>query len=221
MQGEATMKMCRRVAGICLAALFFLSGCSTSADQPEDSTIPVVQLGGDLVCVEISRFSGGFVEDGSGSAVTDVAAILVANNTREFLELATVTYKVGNSIATFKITGLPAGEQAWVLEQNKMSIGEGDELVFDDCKSAYHPNPICTTEDLEVVRQGNSLTVRNTTGKTLKNICIYYKNRMNDGTFLGGITYLINCGELAAGASVQKSAAHFGENSQIVRYSYQ
>ena len=215
------MKIQKRIVGICLAAMMILSGCSDHTQTPEETSIPVVQLGGDLVCMEISRFSGGFVEDGTGAPVTDVAAILVSNNTGKFLELATVTYKVGDRTATFKITGLPAGEQAWVLEQNKMQISEGDELIFDECMSSYQSNPVRTPEDLEVTRQGNSVTVRNTTDKTLKNVCIYYKNRMSDGVFLGGISYLINCGDLDAGASVQKSVAHFGDESEIVRFSYQ
>lgn len=215
------MTLRNRITHLCLALLLMLSGCSTPSAVPEETTIPVVYLGGDLTCVEISRFTGGFVEDGSDAQVTDVAAILVANNTGKFLDLATVTYKVGDQTATFKITGLPSGERAWVLEQNRMRISEGDELVFDDCKSTYNPNPIRSTDDLAVTRQGNSVTIENKSGLTLKNVCIYYKNRLEDGTFLGGITYLINFGDLAPGAVVQRATTHFGETSDIVRYSYQ
>jgi hypothetical protein len=44
---------------------------------------------------------------------------------------------------------------------------------------------------------------------------------MEDGTFLGGITYLVSFGDLAPGGMVQRASAHFGITSDIVRYSYQ
>ena len=213
------MKQIIRIVSACLAVLLMLSGCS-EPQQPEETTAPT-QIVGDLICVEISRFSGTFVEDGTDTQVTDVAAILVANETGKFLDLATVTYTVGDQTATFQITGLPAGERAWVLEKNRMTISEGDELVFEDCQTSYNANPVLSTDDLAVTRNGNSLTVENKSGQTLKNVCVYYKNRMDDGTFLGGITYLISFGDMAPGETVQRTAGHFGDRSAIVRYSYQ
>lgn len=189
--------------------------------QPGETTIPVVQLGGDLLCVEISRFSGKFVEDGSDERVTDVAAILVANNTGKFVDLATVTYRVGGRTATFQITGLPSGERAWVLEKDRMTITETDELVYEDCQITYNSRAITETKDLAVTRQANGLTVENKTGQTMQNVCVYYKNRLEDGAFMGGITYVIDFGDLGAGETAQRVASHFVDRSEIVRYSYQ
>lgn len=203
-----------------LALLLTLSGCGQiSPEETQPATQPLRT--GDLVCLEISRFSGEFVEDGSDKAVTDVAAILVANETTQFLDLATVTYTVGDRTATFKITGLPAGEKVWVLEQDRMSITQSDVLVFEDCKETYNANAVLETQDVTVTRQGKTLTAVNNTDKTLKNVCVYYKNRLEDGTFLGGITYLVSFGDLAPGGMAQRSSAHLGANSDIVRYGYQ
>ena len=132
-----------------------------------------------------------------------------------------MTYKVGDRTATFKITGLPAGERAWALEQSRMQLGAEDELVYEDCQVAYNPNPVCATDDLVMTKQGNGMTIENKSGKTLKNVCVYYKNRMSDGTFFGGITYMISFGELAPGVKMQKFTNHLGSESEVVRYSYQ
>lgn len=212
------MKEKKRILGLVLAAVMLLCGC---AEQQQEESIPVIQLGGDLMCVEISRFSGKFVEDGSDEPVKDVAAILVENNTEKFVELATATYRIGDRTATFRITGLPAGERAWVLEQNRMTLAEGEELVYEDCQITYNANAIQSTKELAVTRQGGALIVENTSGRALKNVCVYYKNRLEDGAFMGGIAYLINFGDLEPGESASRTVSHFVDRSVIVRFSYQ
>lgn len=203
-----------------LMALAALTGCART--QPEETEPTAAQLSGDLVCLEISRFSGYFVEDPDNEdQVSSVAAILVANETDKFLDLATVTYTVGGKTATFQITGLPSGERVWVLEQDRLSIAEGDELVFEDCVVTYNENAMETTDDLLVQREGYGMTVTNRSGSTLKNVCVYYKNRTQDGAFLGGITYLVSFGDLAPGQSVRRYSYHLDETSHIVRYGYQ
>ena len=201
-----------------LVLLLLLSGCAPKGPAHSDDDLGPA---GSLNCLEISRFTGGFVEDGSDTQVRDVAAILVVNNTGNFLDLATVTYKVGDRTATFKVTGLPNGKRAWVMESNRLTLGDGDEMVLEDCQETYHPNPVLSTDVLAVSRQGRSLTLTNTSGKKLSNVAVYYKNTLEDGTYLGGISYLISFGDLEPGASVTRSADHFGDNSEIVRYSFQ
>lgn len=219
------MRFGRKRMAFMLALLLMLSGCGrkgpdSSATEP---TVPTTQPGatGNLICVEISRFSGGFVEDGSGDQVRDVAAILVANNTGKFLELATVTYKVGDRTATFQVTGLPSGKQAWVMESNRLTLSDGDELVLEDCQETYNPNAILSSDDLSVSRQGNSLTLTNTSGRKLSNVAVYYKNTLEDGTFLGGITYYIAFGDMEPGSSLTQTKDHFDSSSEIVRFGYQ
>lgn len=201
-----------------LAMLLLFSGCVPAGPaQPTGDSGP----DGSLNCLEISRFSGGFVEDGSDAPVRDVAAILVVNNTGKFLELATVTYKVGDRTATFKVTGLPQGKRAWVLESNRMTLTEGDELVLEDCRETYHSNPVLSTDALAVSRRGQALTLTNTSGRKLTNVTVYYKNTLEDGTYMGGISYLISFGEMEPGVSVTRTADHFDDTSEIVRYSFQ
>ena len=218
------MKIRKKWMAWTFALLLMLSGCAgdgTAKPTEGPATPTKPNATGSLVCVEISRFSGGFVEDGSHAQVQDVAAILVANNTGKFLEMATVTYQVGDRTATFLVTGLPHGKKAWVMESNRLTLKEGDELELKDCQEVYNPNAITTTDALAVSRQGNSLTLTNTSGRKLTNVVVYYKNTLDDGTFLGGITYYIAFGDMEAGATVTQAKDHFGDTSQIVRFGYQ
>lgn len=227
------MKKMMKTTAAVIALVLLLGGCgktkpvdnTTAPTQP--STLPSVQLPTTpgakdvLTCLEISRFSGNFVETGKERPVKDVAAILVQNDSDKFLDLALVTYKVGDRTAQFRVSGLPAGRKAWVMESNALTLAEGDELEFDECKESFNANAITVPDGISVKREGKSLTLTNTSDKALKNVTAYYKNTMEGGIFLGGITYVISFGDMEPGDTVTKSADHFGNNSEIVRYSYQ
>lgn len=213
----------RKMIAICVALLLLLSGCTQVfiISPTEQTAAPTLSSTGDLICLEISRFTGGFVEDGTDRQVKDVAAILVANDTGKFLDLATVTYQVGEKTATFRVTGLPAGRKAWVLESNGLTLKEGDELVLEECVETYNAAPITNPQELSVSRQGQSLTVTNTSERKLTNVAVYYKNTLEDGTFMGGITYVMAFGDMEPGDTKTLSKDHFGQTSEIVRFSYQ
>lgn len=175
----------------------------------------------DLYCLEITRYSGPFVEDGKDDQVESVAAILVENTSAQFLDRATVTYSVGDETATFVVTGLPPDSTAWVLESNRMTLDAQIEFEFLDCVSAFRSDAIKTTDLLEVSAEDNVITVTNVSSETLNNVCLYYKNVNSDGNYLGGITYMIAFDTLKAGESAEKASAHYSHISEIVRYSYQ
>lgn len=224
------MERIKRFSSILVVLLLLMCGCSKTAPKSEGTTAPTEAstqsttpptIKGNLVCLEISLFSGNYVESGKERPVMDVAAILVENNTDSFLDLAMITYKVGDRTAQFRVSGLPSGRRAWVMELNALTLTDGDELVLEECQESYNPNAITEPDAISVKREGKSLTMTNTSGKTLKNVSVYYKNTMEDGVFLGGITYVIFFGDMEPGATVTKSADHFGKNSEIVRYSYQ
>lgn len=200
-----------------------LSGCSkeeTTTNKSEEET-QAVSSSEDLYCVEFSSYSGPFVEDGSNEQVENVLAMLVENRSEDYLEYALVTYDVFGKTAEFVVTGLPAGQSAWVLEKNRMTVKEGMDFEFLDCDSTFKTDAILITDKLDVTADGNTLTLKNVSNETLENPCIYYKNRNSDGNYLGGITYMVGFDTLKSGDTAEKQAGHFVENSRIVRYSYQ
>ena len=223
-------KACRRFTAFLLAGLFLcgiMTGCGpeTPPDNNQDyAGAPVTEYkptSAELYCLEISTYTGPYVEDGKNEEVENVAAILVENRAQQFLDYATITYYVGGKIATFRVTGLPVGGKAWVLEADRLQLDGTHSFEFLDCESVFKKDAVTSTADIDISTEGNILTAKSKTTKNLRNVCIYYKNVNDDGNYLGGITYMINFGTLTAGQSVQNQSAHFGENSRIVRYSFQ
>lgn len=186
--------------------------------SPPETTSPPVEA---LSCLQFSRYSGQYVEDGSDEEVSGVAAILVTNPTSRFLDLATVTYEVGDTTATFEITGLPPGGTAWVLEKERLRLEDGWEFTYKDSSYTFRSDAIRQTDLLSVESDGDTLTVTNVSGQTLENVCLYYKIKHSDGNYLGGITYMMEFGTLEPGGSMRKQSTHYGSSAEIVRYSYQ
>lgn len=204
-----------RLFSLLLAAILLLGGCAREEDSPQSTQNP---LKGDLVCLEYSRYTG-YV---GGKKVSNVAAMLVMNQSDEFLEYATVQCDVGPRRGTFQIEGLPPGRMCWVLEQSLMSMSEGERFVAMACDDFYfNPNAMMTTNQVAVSVQGSTMTVTNQSGITLTNVAIYFKNLHSDGAFFGGDAYMVTFDTLAPGATASKQHAYLGDSSQVVKYSFQ
>ena len=215
------MRRNKRIGGLCLLAVWMLlcTGCAPAADTPR----PSEETGVDgLLCLQYSSFSGTFPEDGSGRQVNNVAAILVHNGSTEFLDYAKVSCAIGNESGTFLITGLPPGATAWVLEKDAKTVTANDHFGTTQCREySFRQDAVMSTDKLAISISGNTVTVTNQSGQTLRNVCLYYKSVHNDGHYFGGITYMLSFGDLEPGASAQKQSSHYGAQSRIVRYSFQ
>ncbi len=219
------MRATALIVALLIICTFFV-GCDSGGTDATNAYYgePVTEYtasSADLYCLEITRYSGAFVENGKNEQVENVAAILIENRAQWYLDYAKVTYYVGGKIATFNVTGLPAGEKAWVLEAEKMQIEGTPSFEFLDCESTFRKDAVLTTKLLKVETEENMLTVTNKENKPLQNVCVYYKNVNSDGNYLGGITYMVNFGTIDTGETAQRESAHFAENSRIVRYSFQ
>lgn len=216
------MSKCKQIIGVVLAGFLIFSGCTAAPSPDTEPTTPDRLSEHDLVCLEYSTFSGAYPEDGTGRQVQDVAAMLVRNDSDKFLDYAMIQCDIGNGSGNFKVTGLPAGASVWVLEQDGKTVGAEETFKVSDCKDyAFRTDAILDTDLLDVQSNGDTVTVTNISNKTLENICIYYKTVFSDGNFFGGITYMLAFDSLGPDQSAQKQTSHFGEDSQIVRYSFQ
>ncbi len=227
---------CRKMMlSLCAFVLIFtmsldLAGCASAGEGSSDATEGTKQdviidtpkaSSADLYCLEINTFSGIYVEDGKNEKVENVATILVENRSEVFLDRATVKYKYGDKTATFLVTGLPAKGKCWVMEANKLQPDGKHSFEFEDCISAFKEDATLGEGKIKTSAKGNTLTVTNISEKTLNNVCVYYKNTMDDGNFLGGITYMLTFDVLKPGESLEKASGHYSENSKIVRCSFQ
>lgn len=194
---------------------------SIEAEKPGQNSTQTEATSADLYCHEFAAYSGAYVEDGKNEEVKDVAMMLVENKSTQYLDQATVRYIYGNKYATFVVTGLPAGAKCWVMEKNKLTLEEGHTFYFDDCVSSFKSDVIQTPTQLQVDTKDNTITIENTSPNTLENVCVYYKNTFSDGSYLGGITYMVSFGTMEPGDTICKESGHLTNTSKIVRYSYQ
>ena len=176
---------------------------------------------GNIKCKEFSIYSGQFVEDGKDELVENVAAMLVTNHSDRFLEFATLQYDIDGKEAYFVVTGLPAGKSAWVMEKSRLTISGDATFTYKGCVDSFRENVVTSTDKIEISTSGNMMTVINNADETLKDVCVYYKVKHTDGNYLGGITYVVNFGEVKAGESLEKLAGHYDEEkAEIIRVSF-
>lgn len=195
---------------------------ATQPTPTETSPIEEEISSGDITCDAFGKFSGQYVEDGRDEPVENVAAVLVTNQSDQFLDLATITIEISGETATFVVTGLPAGRSAWVLEANRMTIGDSASFEYLGCVTSFRDGVSATSDQVKIYADGNMLTAKNVSSETLENVFVYYRTLHTDGNFLGGITYRVDFGTLEPDSSVETMAGHFEYGkSEIVRIGWQ
>lgn len=187
-----------------------------NTEQPEDTDQTR------LSCDKIASFSGKFIEDGTDVPAENVAALLVTNNSDQFLDLANIVYVIDGQQATFVVTGLPAGKSVWVMEYTKLTVTGDSKISYVGCTTSFREDAVATGEEVTVKCEGDTLYATNNTDRTLENVLIYYKCVHTDGNYFGGITYMVEFGSIAPGKTIEKLGGHFvnGE-SEIVRIGWQ
>ena len=176
----------------------------------------------EIICTQESLFSGQFVEDGRDELVENVAAMLVTNNSDQYLDLATLIYDINGETATFVVTGLPAGKSAWVMEKSGLVIAGDAKFTYKGSTTSFRGDVIASTDKITITSDGNMLTAVNNTNETMENVVAYYKTIHTDGNYFGGITYLVDFGTIEPGASSETMAGHYVEGStEIVRIGWQ
>lgn len=190
-----------------------------SSKQEGGKDITNLTQGDDIIVYSnFSSFSGQYVEDGSDVPVENVAAMLVTNQTEDFLDLATIEYEINGKAAVFMVTGLPPGKSAWVMESNKMTITEDADFKYIKRTTAFKEGVIDTTNKITISAEGNMLTAVNNTDEKLEGVFVYYKTLHTDGNYLGGITYMTTFGDLAPGEKRTELAGHYDKDkTEIVR----
>ena len=191
----------------------------TDPQEIPEPTFPVLE--DKLEILGYGRYSGEYVEDGSDEPVSYVAAILVRNNTSEYLDYAQIVMDIGGKAARFVVMGLPPGESAWVLEKSRMEIAADAQFLYADSAIGYKPSVDPDTLPVSIVGDRGQITLTNTGSRTLPEVYVYYKIRHKDGNFLGGILYRKSFGDLEPGQTRSELAGHFDpDKAEIVRITW-
>lgn len=167
-----------------------------------DYSVTVQSLGG---------YDGLFIEDGTDDAVTGVLAMLFTNNGSEVIQYAEYAFRAGEETLSFKLSDLPAGSSAVVLEANRHTYDENEALTLVDRLVATVPELTFASEQVLVVDNGDgSLTLVNQTDAVLPVVRVFYKGYYaEEDVFVGGITYTAKGRDVPVGGSVTITPSHY------------
>lgn len=186
-------------------------------EEGDESVKEILVSDSNLKIESVGSYSGIFIEDGSDEPVTNVAAMLITNNSEQMLQIAEVTFKVNETeTATFKVTNLPAGTSTLALETNKREFKDTDSYTYGETVTGY-TEPLGMEEDkFEMTAEKGKITLKNKSDQSYEKVYVYYKYVQLGGAYLGGITYRTPFENVEPGAEVEAIAAHFNPDSSLI-----
>lgn len=215
------MKRFCKLLALLLALALALTACGTASqsDQPDDGTIaadaaidaPLLALGQGLSLMDMNRYAGAFVEDGSDETVSDVLAITVRNDSDRAVQYAHITLTLGETEYAFDVTTLPVGASVQLLELGRQAMPESTDGLTGQVTmcAAFDAEPSLCEDVFSIETQDTAITITNISGSDITGqIYVYYKIAY-DQLYLGGITYRVGVSGLKAGESTTCYAAHF------------
>lgn len=163
-----------------------------------------------LEIVSIGKYAGLFVEDGTDETVSDVCAVTVRNSAEKTVQYAHLTLTIGAAAYQFDVTTLPPNAEIQLLELSRQPAPESADGYSADVTmyTAFEIEPGMNADALEITTQDTAITIKNITDADMGQIYVYYKVAYGE-LYLGGITYRVGVGSLAAGESTTCYAGHY------------
>lgn len=223
---------------IAAAAVFLLSGKGEQAEAADETVVQdVVQhetvkieqiqqkyipLRDGLELVDISSYTGAYVEDGSDEIVSGILMMKVINNSEEAIEYAHITMDVNGETAEFDGSTLMPGATVVLLEKNRMAYDKNlDYAATVSCENiAVYKDDLKLHEDkLKIQILDGAMNVINISQQDITGrVAIYYKN-VAAGVYYGGITYrIILENGLKANEVQQVMAQHFSASGSEIMF---
>ena len=153
-------------------------------------------------------------------ALIIVLMIVVKNKGTQDIQYAEIEMPVGDQIAYFKLSSLPVGESAVVLEQNRMAYTDQDFTKAISKNVVHFKTAMSLCKDkLEIQTLNGVINVKNISGEDITgDIVLYYKNSSTDMLY-GGITYrCVITGGLKNGEIKQLQAQHFRTSGSRIMF---
>ena len=204
------------------AALSVAYGVGADTAQQTTWALPFQVPGTSLIAEQIVLYEGPFLEDGSGREVCNTAALLVRNCGQLGIEEAEIVLEAGMIRFVFAADTIPAGQTVLVLEKSAKTYGPE---IFSGCSGwalyshqDWNGGGMLTVTEVDM----GTLLVTNCSDKVLRNICLYYKNYLEDpGFYVGGRTNSYVIDSLQPGQTMQIKPNNYAyKYSGIVRLTH-
>ena len=192
----------------------------TKPVQIEELEPVSVNLGSGLTITDVGKYTGVYMEDGSDEVITGIMMIAVTNEGEQAVQYAEISVPVGDEMAYFTLSTLPAGATVILLEQSRMEYVPGEYVTAVAENVALFKEPLDLREDqVKIQNLQGAVNISNISdGEIEGDICIYYKNSAAD-VYYGGITYRVRLeGGLKAGEIKQIVASHFSQSGTAIMF---
>ena len=197
------------------------SGQDTIPAQIDGVTLQEYSLGKGLTLVEVGKYTGVYMEDGTDEIVSNVLMVIVRNDGEQNIQYAELTLPTAAGEAKFSLSTLPVGESMVLLEQNRMAWSDDENYTNVTAQNiAPFTDSMDLCEDLLSIQALDGVVnITNISGADISgDIVIYYKNASSDLLY-GGITYRVRLeGGLKADEIRQITASHFSENGSRIMF---
>ncbi len=218
------------VIHIIIAAALFLSACGRSASSNGGAAVPAqdktvvreaeyaavlaeakqkgVEVESGLYLTRLYAYTGVFPEDTDGKEVKNAAAAELVNLSPVAYRGLEFTVTCGKTAYRFFVSALPVGGRLTAVEQSGAALIETqDPAVSVSYADPYAERLSVQTEKLRITYTDGRLTVENKTEQPQKNVCVYYK-RTDENGYLGGLTFRVRVGDVAAGKTAESEAKY-------------
>ena len=198
---------------------------STEATQPPQTEALAEEVSLNMVhgltITEVGSYTGIYMEDGSDDIVSGILMIQVTNNGEEDIEYAEIRMTYGGETAYFKLSTLPAGKTAILLEMNRMeyTADAGYTAAVIENVAVFQQELSVCEDKIQLQVLDGAVNVKNISGEDIDgDIIVYYKNYSSE-IYYGGITYMIRIqGGLKADEIRQSPAAHISPSGSSVMF---
>lgn len=226
MNNKVNKKKIYIAIGIVLFVLLLAAGIyRLSGIQKEEEDNYRTNLGSGIVIQSVSKYSGEFVENGSDCEVKNVWSLTVNNMSDQDIQYLRIKAEHGEDTAYFDITTLTAGSTVQVLESSAAEYPdwENDCIYSIENLALFNKERSLYPDLFTVSARDGWIKVENKGTEDITNdIYVYYKN-VEDGEFLGGITYRLKFdGGIPAGETREEQSTHYKSDiSQIMYLTYE
>ncbi|MDO4333193.1 MAG: hypothetical protein Q4C58_11015 [Eubacteriales bacterium] len=178
--------------------------------KDREISLPYKIPGSDLVLLRLAGYDGTYLEDGTDSDISNVAAILLQNTGTADVEYTSVSIGYDGGTLEFEASAIPRGASVIVQEKNK--AGYKDQ-TYTSCKGTSALSESFEMSEDKVSVEDNedgSLRITNQSGKDIDCVRIMYKLYMEEeDTYVGGITYMSKVDDLKADESRTITPSHY------------
>ena len=188
-------------------------------ETPIETPNGIIDLGSGLKLEKLAFACGNFPEDGSDDFLPAILSATFVNEGEKTLQYAKVAVVADGKRYTFEFSTLPPGKSVCAFEMNRATPPDSIDSVsaLVELISFFDTTPDVMKDKITITVEDGAISVKNISSENLEGeLSIFFKNKLGS-SYMGGITYRVRIGGLAAGQTVSGYSSHaYKDSSEIM-----